>query len=157
MDDRQILAEDYEDCFSSFKLTRRISSRQIKRALERILANGRVTVSGNEVTLKQKDGIRRYQYYVTQNTDRSRYPWYQISKERLEHLKKENISGIICIFFDEAEGAGYPVFYRIWNPEEVEGDPWKESRSRDGKESYRWNPEKRYKQEMTETEGKVQV
>lgn len=153
MEEMQIQVEDYQDYFgSSVKFIKKITDKQKISALKKVgteLYNEEpvVEINGNIANIKKGAKEYKYQYYITRKTERSPYPWYQISKEHLDGLQ-EDCRGIICLFFDESDKGNYPVYYKIWDVDDIgNSDDWKISKSRNGKESFRWNPQTNYKDE----------
>lgn len=156
MDEMQIQVEDYQDYFgSSVKFIKRITDKQIISALTKVgtelykdqLGKTKVELNGNIAIIKNSAKEYKYQYYITRKTERSPYPWYQISKERLDGLQ-EDCKGIICLFFDESDKGNYPVYFKTWDLNDIrKSDDWKHSKSRNGVESFRWNPQNNYKDE----------
>jgi len=150
---------DYYDSFDSITLIRRITEEQKKYALNYIgqkilnrktrFNNSEIKIEANYVSFVHKSKKYKYQFYVTTRTARSPYPWYGISKKHLENLKREDICGVICIFFDEYDSNGYQVYYKEWKFDELCNQNqnqkiWNYSKDED---TYRWNPQNKYKSE----------
>lgn len=157
MEEMQIQVEDYQDYFgSSVKFIKKLTDKQKKSALTKVgtelykdhKGKTEVEINGNIAIIKKGVEEYKYQYYITRKTERSPYPWYQISKEHLDGLQEDCLEGIICLFFDESVNGNYPVYFKIWKVDDIRNsDDWKTSKSRNGVESFRWNPQKNYKDE----------
>ena len=149
----QLQVKDYEDYFGTLLIRRKVTKKQIESALKKIFRVSEIKISGNTVEVSRG----KYQFYITQKTTRSKYPWYQISEKKLKEIQEDaEYKGIICIFFDERESNGYPVYFKEWDKNDIKSK-WKISESEGKKKSYRWNPEKNYKNPncMDKTEKRV--
>lgn len=156
MEEMQIQVEDYQDYFeSSVKFIKKLTDEQKISALKKVgtelykdhKGETEVELNGNIAIIKKGAEEYKYQYYITRKTERSPYPWYQISKEHLDSLQ-EDCKGIICLFFKERADGGYPVYFRIWDVDDIrKSDDWKNSKSRNGVESFRWNPQNNFEDE----------
>ena len=156
----QYCAEPYKNLFHTIKPTPRVPRECIENALCKIIGTQK-PITGQDV--QGRDGYI-YHYYVTQYTDRSHYPWYQISQNQWNTLNNSNDDNnaskkkVICLFFKQKDNASnnkpgtYNVWYRIWGLNEIAKledqalvvqHPWTDSTS-NGSPSFRWNPSEAY-------------
>ena len=161
----QYCAEPYKNLFHTIKPTPRVPKECIENALYKIIG-AKKPILGQEV--QGRDGCI-YHYYVTQYTDRSHYPWYQISQGQWNTLDNAGNRKVICLFFKQKDNASnnkpgtYNVWYRIWELDKIAlklkdrslvvKGPWTDSTS-NGNPSFRWNPGKEYEKPKTDPHTK---
>lgn len=154
------VAPKYESFFKKKEFRKRISDSCIKRSIEAAfeekegkLVKDVVLRKNNYAEISFKDkSIEKIHYRVTQYRPSSKYPWYSITIGKMEQLKEDKISRIICLFYGENKTRSVPTYYRFWKCDEIctKTSDWNYSVGK-AADLYRWNPGKDFENYMTRT------
>ncbi len=159
------VAPKYKSFFKKKEFRKRISYSCIKRSIVEAFNNDKegkkvkdvVIQKNNYAEIVYKDGsLEIIHYRVTQFRPNSKYPWYSITKGKMQDLVERDIERIICLFYGENKGNVMPAYYRVWKCDEIrtQNSDWNYSEEK-AANLYRWNPGIDFEEQMTSISNKI--